>query len=182
MAWIVFDPRTNEIVRIDTSGRKPDGANVLDIPEVHGWPDDAPNKKVRLCIVNGAPAWLDTRGVEQAKSERWEAVKTERATRLTGSLTVAGVEYDCNQAAMAGAALAAYTAKMVGGATAASYRQLWVPADNSTVNLAADEMIAVGQAAAAYVTGLWGTSQALRKQIDKAKTTAEVDAITWPTG
>ena len=61
-----------------------------------------------------------------------------------------------------------------------AFSQFWVLADNTVVSLTAPEMIEVGKACAALVTGLWESSQAVRGQIDAAATAEEVAVVYWP--
>lgn len=118
--------------------------------------------------------------VATAKARQWAAIKAERARRLAGTFSHGGHVYDLNPVNMSGAVIDAMRAQLA----AEPWTQLWVLADNTAVTLSAADMIAVGQACKAAVSGLWATSQALRVALDaiddETGTLAEVAAVQWP--
>lgn len=114
--------------------------------------------------------------IDTLRLRKWAEVKAERRRREAGTFTCAGLTFDCNTSAIAGATLAAVVAKMTG----TTWSQSWVLADNSLTVLNADQMIAVGQSCKSYIGGLWATSQALRNQINSATSAEQLDLISWP--
>lgn len=116
--------------------------------------------------------------LETARVRRWATIKTERTRRLTGTFEYADNVYDIDPVNIAGAAVDAREA-LIAGET--NWTQAWVLANNTVVTLTATEMIALGRAAKAVVSGLWGTSQYLRGLIEAATTAEEVEAVVWPT-
>lgn len=124
----------------------------------------------------GTLRWDDTRSLDECKADKWADVKAERSRLEASTFECAGLTFDCNGPAIAGATLAAVIAKMAG----TPWSQPWVLADNSVTELDVDQMIAAGQAGKAYISGLWTISQALRQQIDAAQTAEAVAAVAWP--
>jgi hypothetical protein len=120
--------------------------------------------------------------LESLVARRWNEIKQERTARLVGNITVGGRTYQCNQAAMAGAALAAFMAQVDG--TTATFAQPWVLTDNTSAELTAAETIAMGLAARNYVNGLSTATQAIRDALDALEpgsTPADIAAASaWP--
>ena len=123
--------------------------------------------------------WKRVATLKQIRAEKWDVIKAERIDRLVGNITVGGRTYQCNQAAMAGAALAAFMS--TAGGTTTTFAQPWVLTDNTSANLTAEETIELGLAARDYVNGLSTTTQAMRDALDAATTAEDVAAVTWPT-
>lgn len=119
---------------------------------------------------------IDFRNLSQAKSEAWNALKTEREIRMKGTFTHAGHTFDIDPVNLSGASIDAREAIIAGE----PWTQMWVLADNSVITLTAAEMIALARAAKTVVSNLWATSQYLRGLIEAATTIPEVEAITWP--
>lgn len=112
-----------------------------------------------------------------------EAVKDKRQyTENYGCATIKG-RVDTtpdSQLKLNGAATMALIAKMTGQPFALA----WTMADNSTVTLNADEMIAVASAAGVHVSACHERARILKAAIDAAQDQAELDAIDiasgWP--
>lgn len=117
-----------------------------------------------------------TAALAEVRAARWEAIKAERERRLTGTFTHNGNVYDIDPVNIAGAAMDAREALIA----SETWSQVWVLADNTTVTLTATEMIALGRAAKAAVSELWGISQYLRGLVAAATTPEEVAAVAWP--
>lgn len=129
-------------------------------------------------IWNSADAsWVDPRTLQQAKDDKWESVKDERARRLAGTFDHDGHTYDIDPTNLTGAAL---DAQMAIAANETTWEQMWVLHDNTVVTLTATQMIAAARACKAAVSDLWAVSQYLRGLIEAAETVAEVEAIAWP--
>ena len=77
-----------------------------------------------MLVATGA---IDCRSLDERKRDQWADVKAERSRLELATFTCAGLTYDCNSAALAGATLSAVIAKMAG----APWSQTWVLADNS---------------------------------------------------
>jgi hypothetical protein len=74
-----------------------------------------------------------------------------------------------------GAAQLALMAKLAGNPFSVD----WTLADNSTVTLDADQMIAAAAAVAAHVDAMQQRGRALKSRIDDAGTLAEIEAVVW---
>lgn len=115
--------------------------------------------------------------LDAAQARKWSEVKGERAARLAGSFEWAGHLFNVDPINLTGAAVDA----MLADAGSEAYVQAWVLANNSVIELDAQQQIAVGRACKDYIASLWAASQALRAQIYAAASVEAVTAIHWPT-
>lgn len=120
--------------------------------------------------------YQDLRLLEEAKTQRWEAIKKIRSQKESGTFFHNNVEYDVDQIHIPGATQLALLSK----ASGEPFSINWTTASNSVVTLNADQMVALGTALASYVSGLYDTARVLRDQINAAVTNADVDSINWP--
>ena len=132
---------------------------------------------INHCWNSVSSSWeLASPDLAETKVKAWESIKSERDSRLKGTFEHNGQVYDVDPVNIAGAAMDAREAIIAGE----QWLQAWVLADNTVVSLDAEQMIALGRAAKAVVSGLWATSQYLRGLIDGATTLEEVAAVVWP--
>ncbi len=127
---------------------------------------------------NTEMCWIDGRTVEQARFDKWDEIKRERAVRETSPITVANRTFDAttdSQAKIAGAVQLAQLALMAGEPFSID----WTLADNSVATLTSQELIAIGVALGTRTSAIYSTARTLRAQIDAATTAAEVEAIVW---
>ena len=117
--------------------------------------------------------------IAEMQATAWNSIKNTRDRLEYGNFSYGEWVFQINKEDITGAAFDAFLAKQSGDD---SFRQFWVLADNTTVSLTADQVIAVARSMKAYVTGLHETSSALRAQIDATTTADAVKAITWPAG
>lgn len=113
----------------------------------------------------------------------WDAAKVERDAHINGGAPTAFGVADSDELArsnIAGAALAALIAKGAGS----PFSVTWTMADNSTVALNADQMIALGVAVMAHVDACHAHARILRGAIETAPDMASLLSIDvtagWP--
>ncbi|MDQ2820678.1 MAG: DUF4376 domain-containing protein [Pseudomonadota bacterium] len=114
--------------------------------------------------------------LDAAKERAWGAVKAARAAAEVGGFEYDGSIYDVDNTHVTGAVLLASLAKSAG----APYSETWTLFDDTTRDLDADQVIALGIALGQRVSEIYATARSLRDQIAAATTGAEIDAIKWP--
>ncbi|WP_291585750.1 DUF4376 domain-containing protein [Comamonas sp. UBA7528] len=117
--------------------------------------------------------------IDTAKARKWAQIKAERDALESGGFDMSGLgRFDSNaesRARIVGAAMAAKIAQDAGQ----PYSIRWTLADNATVDLGAEDMIAVGFALLAHTDGIHQRSRQIYAQIQTAQTAEEVAGISW---
>lgn len=135
-----------------------------------------------LTSMEGSPYFggqlvVDASGsLEVAKARAWTAIKAKRAVVEEGSFTYAGGSYQADKVRINGAVQLAVLAKTSGSA----YSETWTLTDNTTRQLDADQVIALGVALGQFVSGVYATGRALRERINQAATIEAVSVLGWP--
>lgn len=114
--------------------------------------------------------------LQGARDRAWAAIKVARAIAEEGNFIYDGGSYQADKVRINGAVQLAVIAKSSG----AAYSETWTLTDNTTRQLDADQVIALGLALGQFVSGLYATGRALREQINQAETIEAVHAIGWP--
>lgn len=114
--------------------------------------------------------------LEAAKARAWAAIKVARTAAEEGTFVFDGGVYQADVVRINGAVQLAVLAK----ARSAPFTEVWTLEDNTTRELDADQVIALGLALGQYVSDVFATGRALRDQINAATTIDEVQAIGWP--
>lgn len=123
-------------------------------------------------------------GVEEARATLWLKVKRLRDELIASGLEVEGLgRFDTDEVSrgnITSAVTAALMSLMVGG----TFSETWKLADNSTVELSANQMVVVGQAVTGMVSACHARSQSLGVALQAAATCDEVAYIDitqgWP--
>ena len=123
--------------------------------------------------------WADARTLEQVKAAKWEAVKAQRSMIEYGTFTWDGSTFDCDPVSTS-RIMGAFSLAMAALSAAQAYSETWVLADNTTRDLSAADMLAVGAALGAQVSAAFATANTLRAAIDAATTIPDVEAVAWP--
>ena len=129
-----------------------------------------------LLLVEGIPAWVDQRTMDQRRAAKWIDVKAWRAAAEFSPLTVGAYTFDANQESqqkIAGSVQLALMAPI-------TWTTDWTLTDNTVCTLTRAEMVNVGVALGQRTGAIYSTARALRVQIDAASTSAELAAIVWP--
>lgn len=114
--------------------------------------------------------------LQEAKKRTWSAIKAARAVAVQGNFMYDGGSYQADMARINGAVQLAVLAKASGEA----YSETWTLTDNTTRQLDADQVVALGVALGQFVSGVYATGRALRAQVNQAETIEAVNAIGWP--
>lgn len=118
------------------------------------------NYKVKL--------WIDSRTLVDAKAEKWNDIKQQRARLEFGGFEYKGNIYDSDQVSQG----------RIMGAAIAGVDQVWTLANNTTVNLTGDELKELYAALQMHVAALHERGRIARYNIDVAMTPQEIEAVT----
>lgn len=120
--------------------------------------------------------------LENARLRKWSELKLERDALESGGFDLANVgRFDSDtesRARIVGATMAAKIARDAGQ----GYAIRWTLADNTSVELDADGVIAAGFALLAHIDGIHQRSRALYAELNAAETTEAVAAVRWNVG
>lgn len=123
--------------------------------------------------------------LENAQERVWSRIKFQRQAKLAEPFTCDGRMYDANVQNITGAAVAAFMQKVAGQ----PYLETFTLYDNTTADLDADQMIAVGLGLSVRNSAVYETARVLREQIfsiavsdtvTEQMAIDQVAAITWP--
>lgn len=112
--------------------------------------------------------------LDEVKEDKWAALKRQRNAAEFGTFTWQGKVFQADALSQSRIMRAASLAQL-------SPNKLfeWTLADDSTVTLTADDMIAVAMVMSDNADAVHAKGKQLRAQINKAKTAAEVEAVVW---
>lgn len=111
-----------------------------------------------------------------ARARRWANIKQTRDILDGAPITHGAFQVDGDQQSR-NDIMGAVMAMQLGGPTS----RLWRCADNVMRELTLADLVAIGQAIAARRQALIETSDQLWQQLQAATTTAQVEAVVWPT-
>lgn len=111
--------------------------------------------------------WFDPRTLDQIKNQRWSEIKTARDQMEFGGFEFEGLIYDSDQVSQA----------RIMGAAVAGIDQIWTLADNTTVELTAQQLKGLYAALQAHVASAHEKGRNARQLIYEAETKEQVEAI-----
>lgn len=132
--------------------------NVVTIPLV-------PEKKFDYV----SKTWIDSRTIDEAKQQKWEQIKQIRDQYEFGGFEFEGNIYDSDQVSQG----------RIMGAAAAEVDQTWTLADNSTVELTAQQLKELYAALQAHIAGVHERGRIARQKIETALTYEEIEAVNF---
>ena len=125
-------------------------------------------KKVPYHVFNyETRQWVDTRAIDELKSQKWAEVKSQRDQLEFGGFEFEGNVYDSDQVSQG----------RIMGAVSAGVDQTWTLADNTTVNLTASQLQQLYSALQAHIANVHERGRTARQLISDAETKEEVEAI-----
>jgi hypothetical protein len=133
-------------------------------------------KLTDLPFYGGAVVADETGTLQAARERAWAAVKAARAVAEEGNFVFDGGSYQADKVRINGAVQLAVLAK----ASGSPFSEMWTLTDNTTRELDADQVIALGIALGQYVSDVFSTGRGLRAQINAAETIEEIQSIRWP--
>lgn len=119
--------------------------------------------------------WEDQRTLQDHKDAKWEAMKAARDAAERSTFVWNGYTIDADMARINGAA----TGAIIAQAASQTYEDVWTLADNSTIPVNGQDILAMCLALAAHVSACHAHGRALRQQILDCTTKEQVDAIEW---
>lgn len=117
------------------------------------------NYKVKL--------WIDSRTLADAKVEKWNNIKQQRDVLEFGGFEYEGNIYDSDQVAQG----------RIMGAAVAGVDQVWTLANNTTVELTADDLRDLYAALQRHVAATHERGRIARAKVDAALTTIDLENI-----
>ncbi|MFK8985331.1 MULTISPECIES: DUF4376 domain-containing protein [Acinetobacter calcoaceticus/baumannii complex] len=134
----------------------------------NGWVD-MPDQPSQNHIFNyEARQWFDPRSVEQIKEQKWSEIKSQRDQLEFGGFEFEGNIYDSDKVSQG----------RILGASIAGVDQVWTLADNTTVNLTAEQLVQLYQALQIHIAIAHERGRTAREAIMSATTKEDVESIT----
>ena len=112
--------------------------------------------------------WVDLRTLDEIKAQKWAEIKSERDRIEFGGFEFDGDIYDSDQVSQG----------RILGAASAGLSQVWTLADNTTINLAADQLVQLYQALQTHTALVHERGRIAREAIMSATTKEDVEAVT----
>lgn len=120
------------------------------------------------CIFDyGIKQWIDPRTIDEIKAKKWAEIKAVRNQLEFGGFEFEGNVYDSNQVSQG----------RIMGAAIAGIDQTWTLANNTTVDLTAEELKELYTALQAHIAAAHERGRIARQLISEAETTEQVEAI-----
>ena len=111
--------------------------------------------------------WLDTRTLDEIKTQKWSEIKSERDSLEFGGFEFEGNIYDSDQVSQS----------RIMGAAVAGIDQTWTLADNTTVELSASQLQQFYAALQAHIASVHERGRIARQLIFDAETKEQVEAV-----
>lgn len=112
--------------------------------------------------------WFDPRTLVEIKEQKWQEIKKQRDILEFGGFEFEGNIYDSDQVSQG----------RILGAASAGLSQVWTLADNTTVNLTADQLVQLYHALQIHIAIAHERGRTAREAIMSATTKEDVDAVT----
>ena len=112
--------------------------------------------------------WIDPRALEEIKAQKWAEIKQQRDHLEFGGFEFEGNIYDSDQISQG----------RILGAASAGLSQVWTLADNTTVNLTADQLVQIYQALQTHTASVHQRGRTAREVIMSATTKEDVESVT----
>lgn len=113
--------------------------------------------------------WVDNRTLEDAKGQKWEEIKSQRDRIEFGGFEFEGKVYDSDSISQG----------RIMGAAMAGVDQVWTLADNSTVELTAQQLKELYAALQAHIAVVHERGRIARQKIEAALTHEEIEAVNF---
>lgn len=160
---------TDEIVNLNT----PQGcAAVEDPPSTNmyyqdGWVEMPPQPSLYHSFDFVEKQWVDPRSLDDIKVHKWEEIKSLRDQLEFGGFEFEGNVYDSDQVSQG----------RIMGAASAGVDQVWTLADNTTVELTAQQLKELYIALQSHIANAHERGRVARQAIYEATTAEQVEAI-----
>ena len=111
--------------------------------------------------------WIDPRSLDEIKAQKWAEIKVARDRLEFGGFELEGNIYDSDQVSQG----------RIMGAAAAGAEQTWTLANNTTVELTAQQLKELYAALQTHIAGAHERGRIARQLIFEAETKEQVEAI-----
>lgn len=111
--------------------------------------------------------WIDPRSLDEIKAQKWAEIKLQRDQIEFGGFEFEGNIYDSNQVSQG----------RIMGAAGAGTDQTWTLANNTTVELTAQQLKELYAALQAHIAGVHERGRIARQLVFEAETREQVEAI-----
>lgn len=113
--------------------------------------------------------WIDPRSLDEIKAQKWAEIKKQRNQLEFGGFEYKGNVYESDQVSQG----------RIMGAAIAGVDQVWTLADNSTVELTAQQLKELYAALQAHIAGVHERGRIARQKIETALTYEEIEAVNF---
>ena len=125
-------------------------------------------KKVPYHVFNyETRQWVDTRAIDELKSQKWAEIKSQRDQLEFGGFEFEGNIYDSDQVSQG----------RIMAAAVAGIDQTWTLADNTTVELSASHLQQLYAALQAHIASVHERGRIARQLVFEAETREQVEAV-----
>ena len=111
--------------------------------------------------------WIDPRTLDEIKAQKWSKIKSQRNQLEIGGFEFEGNGYDSDQVSQG----------RILGAAAAGVDQIWTLANNTTVELTAQQLKELYAALQAHIAGVHERGRIARQLIFDAETKEQIESI-----
>ena len=111
--------------------------------------------------------WIDPRSLDEIKAQKWAEIKSQRDQIEFGGFEFEGNIYDSNQVSQG----------RIMGAAGAGTDQTWTLANNTTVELTAQQLKELYAALQAHIAGVHERGRIARQLVFEAETKEQVESI-----
>lgn len=114
-----------------------------------------------------AKQWIDPRSLDEIKAQKWAEIKSQRDRLEFGGFEFEGNVYDSDQVSQG----------RIMGAAVAGIEQTWTLANNTTVELTAQQLKELYAALQAHIAGVHERGRIARQLIFDAETKEQIESI-----
>lgn len=160
----------DEVIKLNT----PEGCYATDDPPdidmMHlggEWTKIPPSPGAGYVFDYHSRQWVDARNIQDVREVKWLEIKMQRDRLEFGGFEYRGNVYDSDQVSQG----------RIMGAALAGVDQVWTLADNTAVELSAEDIMEMYQAMQSYISSVHERGRVARLAIDNALTKEEVEDI-----
>ena len=132
-----------------------------------GWVDMPPQPSPHHTFDYITKQWIDQRSLDEIKTQKWVEIKSQRDQIEFGGFEFEGNIYDSNQVSQG----------RIMGAAGAGIDQTWTLANNTTVELTAQQLKELYAALQAHIASVHERGRIARQLIYESETKEQVESI-----
>ena len=131
------------------------------------WVDLPPQPSPNHIFSYETKEWIDPRTLSEIKAQKWNEIKYQRDQLEFGGFEFEGNTYDSDQVSQG----------RIMGAAAAGIDQIWTLANNTTVELTAQQLKELYAALQVHIAGVHERGRIARQLIFEAETKDQIESI-----